>query len=216
MARIARVVIPGVPHHITQRGNRRQQTFFCDADFRHYINLLCEFRDDAGVQIWAYCLMPNHVHIVAVPEQTDSLAKLFRPVHQRFSRYINARFGWRGHLWQERFASFVMDESYLLAAVRYVELNPVRAGLTSFAEDYPWSSARAHLHQADDILVNTAPMLERVDDWQGFLASDDHQHDSRFIHHAKTGRPLGRKEFILGLERIFNRPMRPQKPGPKR
>ena len=216
MARIARVVVPGYPHHVTQRGSRRQATFFLEEDYLTYLALMAQWCRRKRVSIWAYCLMPNHVHLVAVPETAEGLSRAIGQAHRQHALRVNAREGWSGHLWQERFASFVMDESYLLAAVRYVELNPVRAGLTSFAEDYPWSSARAHLHQADDILVNTAPMLERVDDWQGFLASDDHQHDSRFIHHAKTGRPLGRKEFILGLERIFNRSMRPQKPGPKR
>ena len=216
MARIARVVVPGYPHHVTQRSSRRQATFFLEEDYLTYLALMAQWCRRQRVSVWAYCLMPNHVHLVAVPETAEGLARAIGQAHRQHALRVNAREGWSGHLWQERFASFVMDESYLLAAVRYVELNPVRAGLTSFAEDYPWSSARAHLHQADDILVNTAPMLERVDDWQGFLASDDHQHDSRFIHHAKTGRPLGRKEFILGLERIFNRPMRPQKPGPKR
>ena len=216
MARIARVVVPGYPHHVTQRGSRRQSTFFLEEDYLTYLALMAQWCRRQRVSIWAYCLMPNHVHLVAVPETAEGLARAIGQAHRQHALMVNAREGWSGHLWQERFASFVMDESYLLAAVRYVELNPVRAGLTSCAEDYPWSSARAHLYPADDILVNTAPMLERVDVWQGFLDSDDHQHDSRFIHHAKTGRPLGRKEFILGLERIFNRPMRPQKPGPKR
>ena len=161
MARIARVVIPSVPHHITQRGNRRQQTFFCEADFRHYINLLHEFKNDAGVKVWAYCLMPNHVHIVAVPEQIDSLANLFRPVHQKYSRNINARFGWRGHLWQERFHSSAMDEAHTLAAVRYVELNPVRARLCARPQDWMFSSANAHLSGREDRLVTMAPMLKR-------------------------------------------------------
>ena len=216
MARIARVVVPGYPHHVTQRGSRRQSTFFLEEDYLTYLALMAQWCRRQRVSIWAYCLMPNHVHLVAVPETAEGLARAIGQAHRQHALMVNAREGWSGHLWQERFASFVMDESYLLAAVRYVELNPVRAGLTSFAEDYPWSSARAHLHLEDDILVNTAPMLERVNDWQGFLASDDSQHDSRFIHHANTGRPLGRKEFIMGLERIFNRPMRPQKPGPKR
>ena len=214
MARIARVVIPGVPHHITQRGNRRQQTFFCDADFRHYINLLCELRDDAGVQIWAYCLMPNHVHIVAVPEQIDSLAKLFRPVHQRFSRYINARFGWRGHLWQERFYSSAMDEAYTFTAVRYVELNPVRAGLCARPEDWVFSSANAHLSGRDDRLVTVAPMLNRVNDWNGYLALGQSAETDEIIRrHGRTGRPLGSDQFLERLEQLTGRSLRPRKRG---
>jgi putative transposase len=160
MARIARVVVPGYPHHVTQRGSRRQATFFREKDYQNYLTLMAQWCRRQRVSIWAYCLMPNHVHLVAVPETAEGLARAIGQAHRQHALMVNAREGWSGHLWQERFASFVMDESYLMAAVRYVELNPVRAGLTPFAEDYPWSSARAHLHLADDIL----PRLEVQDD----------------------------------------------------
>ncbi|MDD5168160.1 MAG: transposase [Syntrophales bacterium] len=129
MARIARVIAPGYPHHVTQRGNRRQETFFADDDYAAYLELLSEWTRKHDVEIWAYCLMPNHVHLIAVPDSEEALARAIGEAHRRYTRRINFREGWRGHLWQERFASFPMEESYLLAAARYVEMNPVASGL---------------------------------------------------------------------------------------
>ena len=124
MARLARVVVPGLPHHITQRGNRRQQTFFCDEDYEYYLELMGQWCTVHQVEIWAYCLMPNHVHLIAVPQSPDGLRLAIGEVHRRYTRMVNFREGWRGHLWQGRFASFVLDEPYVLTAARYVELNP--------------------------------------------------------------------------------------------
>ena len=169
MARLARLVIPGLPHHVTQRGNRRQQTFFNDEDYAAYLELMAEWCREEGVEIWAYCLMPNHVHLIAVPQTEDGLRRAIGEAHRRYTRRINFREKWRGYLWQGRFASFVMDEPYLLAAARYVELNPVRANLVADADEWPWSSARAHLSGRDDRLVKVAPMLAMVGDWRGFL-----------------------------------------------
>jgi len=120
MARIARIVVPGYPHHITQRGNRRQETFFCDDDYKQYIALMAEWCSRCGVTIWAYCLMPNHTHLIAVPRTEEGMRKAIGEAHRRYARMINFREGWRGYLWQGRFSSFVMDERYLLAAVRYI------------------------------------------------------------------------------------------------
>ena len=106
---------------------------------------MAEWCDRYRVQVWAYCLMPNHVHLIAVPASSDGLRGAIGEAHRRYTTVINRREGWRGHLWQGRFASYVMDDRYTLAAARYVELNPVRAGLVARAEDYPCSSARAHL-----------------------------------------------------------------------
>ncbi len=133
-----------MPHHVTQRGNRRQQTFFNDGDYRQYLDLMQHWCLQHQVAIWAYCLMPNHVHLILVPPSEESLCRAVGEAHRRYTRHINFREGWRGHLWQGRFASFVMDEPYLLAAARYVERNPVRARLVSQAADWPWSSAAAH------------------------------------------------------------------------
>lgn len=134
MPRIARIVAPGYPHHITQRGNRRQTTFFSNDDYEAYIDLMGAWCSEYGVEIWAYCLMPNHVHLVAVPKEKDSLNRAIGEAHRRYTRMVNFREGWRGHLWQGRFASYVMDEKYLLACVRYVENNPVRAKLSDQAD----------------------------------------------------------------------------------
>jgi len=160
MARLARVVVLGMPHHVTQRGNRRQQTFFHEEDYAAYIELMADRCREEGVTIWAYCLMPNHVHLIAVPTTEQGLRLAIGEAHRRYTRRINFREKWRGYLWQGRFASFVMDEPYLLAATRYVELNLTRANLVVDAADWPWSSARAHLVGSDDGLV--CPSGKRV------------------------------------------------------
>ncbi len=123
---MACLVIPGLPHHVTQRGNRRQQTFFNDGDYAAYLELMSDWCGEEGVEIWGYCLMPNHVHLIAVPRTEQGLRRAIGEAHRRYTRRINFREKWRGYLWQGRFASFIMDEPYLLAAARYVELNPVR------------------------------------------------------------------------------------------
>lgn len=216
MARLARVIIPGIPHHITQRGNRKLETFFCDGDYRAYVGLMAEWCSRRGVEVWAYCLMTNHVHLVAVPSSEDGLRRAIGEAHRRYSRRVNFREGWRGHLWQGRFASFPMDEGYLLRAVRYVELNPVRAGLVEKPEDYPWSSAAAHISGRDDKLVKVAPLLEMIDDWRNFLSDRLTVTELDSIRfHERTGRPLGSKEFIQRLEEQMARTLRPKKPGPK-
>ncbi len=153
MARIARVVAPGLPHHVTQRGNRRLQTFFGDDDCQAYLELMSEWCAKYKVQVWAYCLMPNHVHLVAVPETKAGLNLAIGEAHRRYTRRVDFREGWRGHLWQGRFSSFILDQRYLLACAKYVELNPVRAGLVKKPEDWPWSSAGPHTKRKDDILV---------------------------------------------------------------
>jgi len=163
------LVVPGLPHHITQRGNRRQQTFFCQEDYAAYLELLADWGGERGVEVWAYCLMPNHVHLIAVPGSEDGLGRAIGEAHRRYTRRINIREKWRGYLWQGRFACFVMDEPYLLAAARYVELNPVRAGLVADAAEWPWSSARAHLSGRDDRLVRVAPMLAMVAGFRGHI-----------------------------------------------
>jgi putative transposase len=203
-----------LPHHVTQRGNRRQQTFFCDEDYAAYLELMAEWCKERGVQIWAYCLMPNHVHLIAVPSSEECLGRAIGEAHCRYTRRINFREKWRGYLWQGRFASFVMDEPYLLAAARYVELNPVRAGLASDAADWPWSSARAHLSGRDDRLVHVAPMLSMVADWRGLLNSAIREEELRDLReHVQTGLPIGGALFLDRLERAAGRILRPRKAG---
>ncbi len=217
MPRMARLVIPGYPHHITQRGNRGQKTFFEVRDYRAYLELVTELKDEAGVEIWAYCLMPNHVHLVAVPQHKHSLAKLFGAAHRRYARKINVAHGWIGHLWQGRFHSFVMDETHLHAAVRYVELNPVRAGLCSRPDDWRWSSAIAQLHDTPDALVSVAPMRARISDWRGYLSDELTTKNLDVLRrHTRTGRPAGDRMFIEKLEAFTGKRLRRRRPGPRK
>jgi putative transposase len=169
MPRLPRRVLPGIPHHVTQRGNRRQSVFFSDADYALYLRLLRRWCAEARNAVWAWCLMPNHVHLVLMPTHEDGLRAALAPAHRRYSWEINQRQGRRGYLWQGRFASFPMDEAHVHACLRYVELNPVRARLAGRPEDWRWSSARAHLGLAEDRLTDLAAGEARVDDWRAFL-----------------------------------------------
>ena len=215
MARLARVVAPGLPHHVTQRGNRRQEVFFGDEDYEAYRALAAEHCRAAGVAVWAYCLMPNHVHLILVPSDEDGLRRALGEAHWRYTRAVNFREGWRGYLWQGRFASFVLDEAHLMAAARYVELNPVRAGLCARAEDWPWSSAAAHLSARDDGLARVAPLLELAPDWRALLDGGLEEAALSAIRtHERTGRPLGSEAFLEGLEARLGRQLKRRPPGP--
>ena len=216
MARMARLVVPYYPHHVTQRGNRRQKTFFCANDYRYYLDLIAEYAQQTNTEFWAYCLMSNHVHLVMVPSTEDGLRATLGEAHRHYTRHINFRQQWRGHLWQERFHSFPMDENYLMATVRYVERNPVAAKLCNFPESWPWSSARAHIKGEDDAVVKVEPMLARVDNWKAYLSDTFHHHNEILIkQHSRTGRPLGNSEFVSKLEIITGQTLAPGKPGPK-
>jgi putative transposase len=217
MARIARVVVPGYPHHVTQRGNRRQRTFFSAGDYQAYLDLMAEWCRRCGVTVWAYCLMPNHVHLIALPESESGLRRAIGEAHRRYTRRINFRNGWRGHLWQGRFASFVMDETYLLACARYVERSPVRAGLCRRPGEYRWSSAAAHLAGRDDALVRVAPLLALEPRWARHLRVDPDVDTVRQLRrHEATGRPAGDDSFLRRLERKLEHVLRPRPAGRKR
>lgn len=206
-----------MPHHITRRGNRRQATFFCGDDYSAYLQLMAQWCQQHDVEIWAYCLMPNHTHLVAVPKSEEGLRRAIGEAHRRYTRRVNFREGWRGHLWQGRFASFVLDEPHLIAAVRYIELNPVRAGLVTAPSDYPWSSARAHLRGRDDVLVRVAPLLALVRNWRELLCSAVSEEELReYRAHERTGRPLGDEDFVRRLEQKLGRVLHRKKPGRKR
>jgi putative transposase len=217
MSRIARVVIPGIPHHIVQRGNRRQTVFFRDEDQRYYLRLLKKYGDEAGLVYWVYCLMPNHVHLIAVPKFADSLADVMSAVNQKYAMTINLRQDWRGSLWQGRFYSCPLDDPHLIAAARYVERNPVRAGMAEKAEDYPWSSARAHVQKTPDGLIVESPFTEEIGGWADFINQEEADETvKRLRKHLVTGRPLGDDGFIERLERMTGRMLRKMKPGPKK
>ena len=217
MVRLPRLVIPGVPYHVTQRGNRRERTFFEDADYALYRDLLAQSAEKAGAEIWCYCLMPNHVHVIVVPSDEDGLRRTFAETHRRYTGFVNARARWTGHLWQGRFGAVAMDEDHLFNAVRYVSLNPVRARLVERAEDWRWSIVGAHLAGKDDGLVRVAPVLERYGDFSAFLAQpgDDEAAWRRLRTSETSGRPLGSDAWLAALETRTGRKLRPQKRGPK-
>jgi putative transposase len=200
LPRLARIVVPEVPHHVTQRGNRREQVFFAPGDFRFYKSLLTEAATATGTEVWAYCLMPNHVHLILVPRDADGLSRTLGEAHRQYSRFINGRYGWTGHLWQGRFGSVAMDEDHLESAVRYVSLNPVRARLVRKADEWEWSSVRAHLSGKDDGLVAVKPALDRFPDFAGMLETELTGIEMNAIRKAETsGRPLGSKEWVESL-----------------
>ncbi len=202
MARLARVVLPDWPHHVTQRGNRRQRVFFGQGDYRAYLDLLGDWTERCGVAVWAYCLMPNHVHLILVPASESALSRAVGQTHVAYTRRINFRRKWRGFLWQGRFASCPMDEPHLLAATAYVERNPVKAGLVERAEDWPWSSAATHVGAAADPLVVADWLTDRTAawacDWREYLRGDDEPATVRLLKHGETtGRPAGDDTFSL-------------------
>jgi putative transposase len=216
MARLARTVIPGLPHHVTQRGNGRARTFFTDADYALYRDLLAESCAVAEVEIWAWVLMPNHVHLILVPPDADGLRRALAPVHRRYAGVIHARRRRTGHFWQGRFGAVAMDEAHLAAALRYVALNPVRARLVTRAEDWRWSSASAHLAAQDDGVTRLAPVLERFPRFAELLAQGPDAKAFQRLRQAETiGRPLGDNDFLARLEGLTHRRLTPQKRGRK-
>ena len=213
MPRMTRVVAPGYPHHIIQRGNRRQKVFFSDKDKFVYLKLMREQIAKHGLEIWAYCLLDNHVHFVGVPAHKESL-RAVAETNRRYSCMVNSREGWRGYLWQGRFASFVMDEGYCFEAIRYVENNPVRARIVKRAQDYHFSSARYHIRGSTDKLVSRSFWQDRIKNWNDYLCEGVRDID-QFRQHARTGRPLGSEKFTGDIETLLGRIIRKQKPGPK-
>jgi len=221
MPRISRVVIPEIPHHIIQRGNRSQKSFFSETDKALYLLLLKRHGEKAGLSFLAYCLMENHVHLIIIPGTKKGLAKGLGEAHRKYTTIINIREDWRGYLWQGRFSSFPLDEAHFYRAVRYVERNPVRAGIVGQAEDYPWSSARAHvLNESDPLLSDIRPFLP-INDWLSYLRDpDDDPFLDRIRSCSRTGRPLGEEGFLIKLEKMIGRRLRPRdysaKDTPKR
>lgn len=217
MARIARVVVPGLPHHIIQRGNRRQEVFFSDDDRMTYLDYLRIYARPAGIHFWGYCLMNNHVHIIAVPDKENSLAHGFSEAHRRYTRMINFRENWRGYLWEGRFKSYPLSEFHLYAAIHYIERNPVRAKIVKNAWDYHWSSAKAHVYKQKDVLLDDNFVISEIKDWKSFLSEEEKKIDADlFKIHTNNGRPLGDNEFIGVIEKLTGRILHKQKPGPKR
>jgi len=215
MSRIARVVIPGIAHHVTQRGNYQQKIFHRDFDREQYLLWIKQYSDKYKLKFWAYSLMDNHVHFIVVPQYAYSMARTFNQAHMRYSQYINWMMGKRGHLWQGRFYSCPLDDAHLYAAVRYVENNSVRAGLVERAEDYHWSSALSHIKGIKDaILSNDLPLLRDIVDWREYLrTSDDSVVIERLRKCTSTGRPAGSASFVRNAERQLGRHLFPQPTG---
>ena len=217
MARLPRLVIPGLPHHVTQRGNGRRCTFHEEADYPLYLDLLAQAAERAHCEIWAYCLMPNHVHAIIVPSDEDGLRRTFGDLHRRYTGYVNARARRTVHVWQGRFGSVAMDEAHLHNALRYVSLNPVRARLVAKAADWRWSSVRAHLAGKDDHVCRVAPARERVGDFAAFLdESFDEASSYAALRKAESvGRPIGAPSWIAELERRTGRALAAGRRGQK-
>lgn len=215
-ARQARLVARGMPHHVIQRGNRRQKVFFEGEDRESYLRLLGEKARKYSVEVWAYCLMDNHVHLIVVPKQEKSLALAIGETRKEYTRMINFRERWRGYLWEGRFKSFIVDERYLYAVIRYVERNPVRARLVNRAEDYEWSSARSHVRKKLNSLLNDFHLLTEIDDWAEYLRDSDRDEDLRlFRRHGESGRPLGDPGELMKLAFKYGWDLVPKKSGPK-
>lgn len=218
MVRMSRIVVPGCPHHVTQRGNRGQEVFLDDEDRRVYLGLVRRYAEKHHLAIWAYCLMSNHVHFVVVPAQENSLALTFHGAHTLYAMHFNTRTGDGGHLWQGRYYSTPMDDEHLWAAVRYVERNPVRAKMVAHAADYEWSSAQGHCGLRRDPLLDAAfPPPGQVQDWAEWLtnASEDNDAMTRLRRMTRVGRPCGGHDFLLALEEGLGRRVRRRKPGPR-
>ena len=208
MLRIARVCAIHYPHHITQRGNNKERVFFDDEDKKFYLKTLARYSYQWDFDIWAYCLMPNHVHILAVPRKKESLAKGIGNTNLVYTQYINRRYERSGRLWQNRFFSTIVEkESYLWAVARYIERNPVRAEIVKNPEDYLWSSARAHALRVRDDNLSKDSWLEdnEIDSYRKFLRDEDKEVEYSIRKATSTGRPFGKEGFIKAIGGIVNR-----------
>lgn len=216
MARLPRVIAVGHPHHVLQRGTRCQNVFFSDRDKEKYLEILSLQAELFELEIWAYCLMDNHVHLIVMPRKEDSLTSAISETHRLYTRMINFREKWRGYLWQGRFKSNPMDECYLYGALRYVERNPVRAKIVEKAEYYPWSSAKAHVAGEKGRVLSSFYLLDEISDWADFLSQGDDQKElTLFRCNSETGRPLGPEKYLRKLEAQLGRILVKRKPGPK-
>lgn len=215
MPRRPRLILPGFPHHITDRGNRRAPIFREDADRRFYLSKLLKYSQIYELRLYAYCLMNNHVHHIAVPPTREAASCCMHDLHGVYANYFNRKYGQIGHLWQERFFACVLGDSHLWNAVRYVERNPVGGHLVEHAEDYRWSSARAHCGLVDDpVLDPDFPPQGIIPDWRIWLDNELAEEDLKDIRTAtRKGIPYASESFIRELERLTGIPLLPRKRG---
>ena len=217
MARRPRLVLPDTPHHVAQRGIRRMDIFRTDADRRDFVQLLKLQTSRFDVQIWAYALMSNHFHLIAVPSTREALSAAMRDTLSDYALLFNERYGYTGHLWQARFFSSVLDGGYLWNALRYVERNPLKAGMVTRAEDHEWSSAAFHCGlRAADPLVSTNDLLaSMIPDWSAWLNAPESQDEFQLLRqNTRLGRVSGTEPFIRSIERQYGIQLRPKKSGP--
>lgn len=218
MPRIGRIVLEGLPYHITQRGNGRQQVFFEDRDYALYLDLLRHYSAAKALQILGYCLMPNHVHLVAVPERRDSMARAMGRIHADYARHFNLSRRSCGHVWQARYFSCPLDSEHLWHALAYVERNPFRASMVDSVEQYRWTSAAAHigsLQPPDFLAMQLWRAYYTPKQWRDVLNSSVHEEAfGRRLHESSLrGRPLGSEEFVQRLEDSTGRLLKLQAPG---
>jgi len=211
MSRISRVVATGYPHHVTQRGNYQQTVFEEDRDYLLYLQWLSKYARRYFLKVWAYCLMRNHVHLVCMPVEHYSFSKTFNALNMRYSQYFNQKKEVKGHLWQGRFQSCILDERHAYEAIRRVENNPVRAKIVSRADAYPWSSARSHVYkEANAILADECYLIKNTDDWLAYLMEkEDEVLVDNIKEKMKTGRPCGDEPFVRRIEELLERKLMP-------
>ena len=210
MPRVARIVLPDVPHHVTQKGNNGQDVFFTDDDRRKYLSILFAQADRYGLAVAGYCLMSNHVHVVGVPRKEQSLARAIGRTDFIYAQHVNRTYGRSGHLWQNRFYSCALEERHFFAALRYVEMNPVRAGIVRTAWRYRWSTARVHcaLRRGEGrIDLDRWKKGFDASEWKEFLTAGEEGIDG-LRRHTRTGRPLGSDEFLCKAEKVLGRRVR--------
>jgi putative transposase len=218
MPRRARILSPGFPHHLTQRGNRRLDVFRDDQDRRCFLELLVRYFQRDRIEVWSYTLMTNHIHLIAVPETNSGLSAAMRDCLSDYALTFNKRYGYIGHLWQQRFYASTLGPDHLWNAVRYVERNPVRAGIVDRAENYPWSSAPFHcgLRSEDSVIAGTSPLIGAVPDWSAWLNIEEQADEFTFLRrNTNTNRPTASREFQEMLERVCGRRILPRKRGRK-
>ena len=223
MPRKARFIALGEAHHITQRGNAKQIVFHDDRDQQKYLEYLLKYSKDNELSILAHCLMPNHVHFIAVPSKKESISKTFKDTHGAYAQYHNKRHNKTGHLWQGRFYSCILDPVHLYCAVRYIERNPVRAGFVEKPWQWEFSSTSTHLGDIKEDPFGLRKIFGFMDilpqEWKFYIDSAEDEKDVELLKkHTKTGRPLGEKGFIDKLENKFkiNLSVRPQGRPPKK